>query len=143
MKASPYAYLIIRQFEGLRLTAYRCPSGTLTIGYGHTSNVREGQTITQTQAEHLLQEDVNQVEAYLNSANLKLTQSQFDALTSLIFNIGPSAFQSSTLFNIIRLDPTSPEIATQFRRWIYSRGQILSGLQRRREAEIELYCQPD
>ncbi|MCQ2074611.1 MAG: hypothetical protein MJY77_05375 [Bacteroidaceae bacterium] len=48
MKASQYSLLIIRQFEGLRLTAYRCPSGIWTIGYGHTNNVRKGDTITRT-----------------------------------------------------------------------------------------------
>lgn len=143
MKSSPYAHLLIRQFESLRLTAYRCPAGTLTIGYGHTANVQEGQTITKFQAEALLQQDIAQIESYLNSMNLKLNQNQFDALTSLIFNIGPSAFQSSTLFNIIRLDPFSEDIAIQFRRWIYSRGQVLPGLQRRREEELKLYFQPD
>lgn len=143
MKSTPYANLLIRQFEGLRLTAYHCPSGIMTIGYGHTKDVREGQTITQFQAEQLLKQDIAQVEEYLNTINLPFTQNQFDALTSFIFNIGPSAFQSSTLFSIIRLNPDSPEIATQLRRWIYSRGQILPGLQQRREAEVKLYYQPD
>lgn len=45
MTASPYSLLLIRQFEGLRLTAYRCPSGIWTIGYGHTSGVKPGDTI--------------------------------------------------------------------------------------------------
>ncbi len=50
MTALPYALLIIREFEGLRLTAYRCSSGIWTIGYGHTSNVRKGDTITKDKA---------------------------------------------------------------------------------------------
>ena len=105
MTASPYSLLLIRQFEGLRLTAYRCPSGIWTIGYGHTSNVHKGDTITQSQADEYLRQDIEPIEAYLNNLQLNISQNQFDALTSLIFNIGISAFSRSTLLKLIRQNP--------------------------------------
>lgn len=58
MKASEKAYSLIRQFEGLRLTAYRCPAGIWTIGYGHTSGVVPGMAITKEQAEEFLMRDI-------------------------------------------------------------------------------------
>lgn len=139
MTASPYSLLLIRQFEGLRLTAYRCPSGIWTIGYGHTSNVHKGDTTTQSQAEEYLRQDIEPIEAYLNSQQLNISQNQFDALTSLIFNIGISAFSRSTLLKLIRQNPNDPAITAQFLRWIHSDGKVLPGLQRRRTEESKLY----
>ena len=141
MHASPYALLIIRQFEGLRLTAYRCPSGIWAIGYGHTCNVHKGDTITPSQADEYLLQDIQPIEAYLNNLrpSPNLTQNQFDALTSLIFNIGISAFSRSTLLKLIRQNPNDPTITAQFLRWIHSDGKVLPGLQRRRTEEAKLY----
>lgn len=139
MKATPYAYLIIRHFEGLRLSAYRCPSGIWTIGYGHTSGVKPDDTITQAQANELLEKDVNEVEAYLNRTQLNINQNQFDALTSFIFNVGQTAFIMSTMARLIRKNPNDPAIADEFKRWVHSNGQVLPGLQRRREEEAKLY----
>jgi len=102
MNATPYAYLLIRQFEGLRLEPYKCPAGVWTIGYGHTTSAINQQPITQLQAEQLLQQDIQQVETYLNDLNLNLplTQNQFDALSSLIFNIGQQAFSKSSILKL-------------------------------------------
>ena len=139
MTASPYSLLLIRQFEGLRLTAYRCPSGIWTIGYGHTENVHKGDTITQSQADEYLRQDIEPIEAYLNNQQLNISQNQFDALTSLIVNIGISAFSRSTLLKLIRQNPNDPTITAQFLRWIHSDGKVLPGLQRRRTEESKLY----
>ncbi len=139
MTALPYALLIIREFEGFRLTVYRCPSGIWTIGYSHTCNVRKGDTITKDKANEYLLLDIEPIEAYLNSLQLNINRNQFDALTSLIFNIGISAFSGSTLLKLIRQNPNTPAIADEFRRWIHSNGKILLGLQHRREEEIKLY----
>lgn len=130
---------LIRQFEGLRLTAYRCPSGIWTIGYGHTENVHKGDTITQSQANEYLRQDKEPIETYLNNQQLNISQNQFDALTSLIFNIGISAFSRSTLLKLIRQNPNDPAITAQFLRWIHSDGKVLPGLQRRRTEESKLY----
>lgn len=139
MKATPYALLIIRHFEGLSLTAYKCPAGIWTIGYGHTAHVRPGDTITQNQANELLEKDIRRFEQYLDGLALGISQNQYDALISFIFNIGTDAFSKSTMLRKIKSNPNDPSIAAEFRRWIYSQGKVLPGLQRRREEELKLY----
>ena len=61
-KMTSEGILKLKQHEGLRLQAYRCPAGVLTIGWGHTAGVKEGQTITIEDAEYLLSEDINDAE---------------------------------------------------------------------------------
>ena len=139
MKASGKAYSLIQQSEGLRLTSYRCPSGIWTIGYGHTSGVTEGMTITVEEANEFLRQDIVFAEDVVNAQGLTLRQCQFDALVSLVFNIGGSAFRRSTLLKKIRVNPDDNSIMDEFLRWVYSKGKALPGLQRRRLAEMKLY----
>ncbi|MBQ5930381.1 MAG: lysozyme, partial [Clostridia bacterium] len=68
MRISKNGIDLIKKFEGCRLTAYKCPSGIYTIGYGHTSGVKKGQKITQKQAEAYLREDVKKFENGVNKA---------------------------------------------------------------------------
>jgi lysozyme len=85
---------LVKHFEGLELTAYRCPAGVWTIGWGHTNGVNEGDQITMPQAEDLITEDLVSTADQLTSllpSTANLTQGQFDALTSLAFNIGGGA----------------------------------------------------
>src|ERR1035441_9238746 len=82
--------VLVKQFEGLHLTAYRCPAGVLTIGWGHTGMVREGQQIDEEQAEAFLAEDLGYVANTLVSilpTGTPINQNQFDALCSLCFNL--------------------------------------------------------
>lgn len=136
---SPLALLLIRSFEGLRLTAYQCPSGIWTIGYGHTDGVTKYDTITKQEAEYLLGEDIRLVANFISNYDLDLRQFQFDALISFVFNIGNRAFASSTILAKIKANPNDPTIRDEFRRWIYSNGVVLEGLKRRREEEIRYY----
>ncbi len=139
MKASKAAYALIRQFEGLRLQAYKCPGGVWTIGYGHTSGVLEGMTVTPSEADELLAEDVEVCEKQINSLNISLNQNQFDALISFLFNVGFGNFSKSTLLTKVKVNPDDNSIMDEFLKWIYSRGKVLPGLQRRRLAEVKLY----
>lgn len=139
MKPSANAYLLIKNFEQLQLKSYRCPAGVWTIGYGHTRGVTRNMTITQAQAEEYLRQDVSQVELELAVHHLSLTQNRYDAVVSLIFNIGTAAFAKSTILRKLKANPDDPTIPDEFRRWIYCRGQVLEGLKRRREQEIQLY----
>lgn len=139
MKASPYAYLIIQQFEGLRLRSYQCQAGVWTIGYGHTQGVHQGMAITRQQAEEYLKADVATTEHIINIRHLDLNQNQFDALVSLVFNIGPVQFAQSTLLKKIQANPNDPTIPDEFRRWIYVNKQPSEGLIRRRDQEAKLY----
>ena len=139
MKASQNAYDIIKKYEGLRLEAYRCPAGVLTIGYGHTKGVTEGMKISSEQADIYLVTDITGAEKYLDSLALSLNQNQFDALVSLIFNIGSGNFSRSTLLCKLKVNPLDPTIGDEFMRWVYAGGHILRGLQKRRADEVRLY----
>lgn len=139
MKASEKAYSLIRQFEGLRLTAYKCPAGVWTIGYGHTSGVVPGMTITKEQAEEFLRQDIASAENIVSVECLSLRQYQFDAMVSFVFNVGSGNFRKSTLLKKIKANPDDNSIMDEFLRWVYSKGVVLSGLQKRRLAEMRLY----
>ena len=139
MKTSPKGIALIKEFEGLRLKAYKCPGGVWTIGYGHTVGVKPGMVISEAQAEEYLKVDLIAFERYLNGPGLALNQNQFDALISFIYNVGTGNFSSSTLLRKVRANPQDNSIMDEFLRWVYSKGRVLSGLQRRRLAEMKLY----
>ena len=139
MKASEKAYSLIRQFEGLRLTAYRCPAGVWTVGYGHTSGVVPGMTITKEQAEEFLMRDIETAENIVRVECPGLRQCQFDALVSFVFNVGGGNFRKSTLLKKIKANPDDNSIIDEFLRWVYANGVVLTGLQKRRLAEMRLY----
>lgn len=143
MKASEKAYSLIRQFEGLRLTAYKCPAGVWTIGYGHTSGVVQGIAITKEQAEECLRQDIATAENIVNAECRNLRQCQFDALVSFVFNVGGRNFRKSTLLKKIKANPDDNSIMDEFLRWVYSKGVVLPGLQKRRLAEMRLYFSED
>jgi lysozyme len=130
---------LIKQFEGCKLTAYVCPAGVLTIGYGSTGpHVKRGMTITEAGAENLLRDDLARFEAAVNRHAPTTTQSQFDALTSFAFNCGIGALQSSTLLRKHNAGDYAGAQA-QFARWNKGGGRVLAGLSRRRKAEAALY----
>lgn len=139
MKISDKGLEVIKQHEGLCLKAYVCPAGVLTIGYGHTGDVLEGQEITEDEAERLLRNDVSWAEDCVNeSVEVSLTQNQFDALVSFVYNIGCNAFRSSTLLRLLNSGNTEAA-AQQFHRWNKGGGRVLAGLTKRRAHEAELF----
>ena len=139
MHISEAGLALIRQFEGLRLSAYRCPAGIPTIGYGSTTGVQMGQTITAERAEELLREDVRQFEAAVSRlVKVPLNQGQFDSLTSFAFNLGAKSLEQSTLLRLLNAGDYSGA-AAQFDRWVYASGKKLSGLVKRRAAERALF----
>lgn len=131
---------LIKNFEGLRLKAYRCSSNRLTIGYGHTANVKESDVITKEQAENYLTQDLKRFENAVNRlVKVPLTQNQFDALISFTFNLGEGNLQKSTLLKLLN-ERKYNEAANQFERWcLDAQNRPLEGLKRRRKAEKELY----
>lgn len=141
MKISSKALEIIKQHEGLRLEAYHCPSGVITIGYGHTGeDVYSGQTITQEQASQFLIEDVDWAEDVVNSVVLvDLNQNEFDALVSFVFNIGSEAFSNSTLLEYLNKNKRE-QASAEFIKWVHDGGgNKLNGLIKRRKKEQELF----
>ena len=143
MKISYIGLDLIKSYETLQLTAYRAlkTEKYLTIGYGHYGpDVKEGQTITKEEATKLLQQDVQTAENELNQLirqNVLLTQNQFDALCSLVFNIGVGNFRKSTLRKKLLTHIQSVEC--EFMKWVYSDGHYIQGLYNRRKKEVELF----
>lgn len=140
MKTSENGKNLIINFEGLRLDAYKCSSGVLTIGYGHTVGVKNNDKITLDIAELFLNNDIKNCENVLNKlCKVSLTQNQYDACISFIFNVGAKFFETSTLLKLLNLKKYN-EASNQFERWIYdSQKRPLEGLKRRRKAEKELF----
>lgn len=139
MTTSDKGIELIKQFEGFRNQAYLCPAGVWTIGYGHTKAVKPGMVISSTRGEVLLREDLRFFEATVNqSVKVPLNQNQFDALVSLCYNIGSTAFNNSTLLKL--LNKSQYDAAQwQFLRWVNGGGRQLPGLVKRRQAERDLF----
>ncbi len=137
---------IIKYYEQLRLTAYMpTPNDRWTIGWGNTKHARPGMTITEAQAEEWFKEDLAWVESTIRSTvTVPLTQNQYDALGSLIFNIGTGNFAKSTLLKKLNAKDYSGA-ADQFSVWNKQRNQktgqleVLRGLTTRRAKERELF----
>ena len=136
MKTSDKGIALIKSFEGCVLTAYKCPSGVWTIGYGHTAGVKEGQTITLAQAEEFLKSDLVKYENYVKNKGLSLNQNQFDALVSFTYNCG-----AGNLTKLVN-GRTLKQIADALLLYNKSKGKILAGLVRRRQAERALFLTP-
>lgn len=137
-KISEKGLNLIKQFEGCRLRAYQCSAGVWTIGYGHTAGVRQGQTITQAQAEEYLKQDCKKFEKYVNSKSYvpiteQLNQYQFDALVSFAFNCGQGNLKT------LCKGRSTAQIAAALPKYNKAAGKVLSGLVRRRAAEQKLF----
>ena len=95
--------------------------------------------ITEKTADAFLKQDIQRAEDEVNRIDADLTQEQFDALVSFVFNVGTQAFRVSTLRKLIERNPNDKKIADEFRRWVYAGNKMLPGLVKRREQEIKLY----
>lgn len=138
MKIGQRGLALIKQYEGCRLKAYKCPAGVWTIGYGSTGpHVGAGKVITQAEAEALLRQDLVRFERAVAQAD-SATQNQFDAMVSLAFNIGIGAFQKSSVLRKHNAGDHAGAKAS-FALWNKAGGRVLSGLVTRRAAEADLY----
>ena len=143
LKTSEVGKDLIRSFEGFRAIAYICPAGVPTIGYGTTKingkSVQLGMKITTQEADVFLEADLQQFEDAVRSNVLtKLTQNQFDALISFVYNVGITNFVKSTLLKKLNANKFD-EAADEFLRWNKSKKKVLPGLTRRRNAERDLF----
>lgn len=139
-KASDELAAAVRQFEGLRLRAYRDTAGVLTIGYGHTTGVKATDRITERQADEYLSFDLWVAGRYVNSLGVAKTQGQYDALTDFVFNLGWRSLRSSTLLRKIEAGAKTEDIQKEFRRWVYAGKKKLAGLVKRREWEAQRWA---
>lgn len=142
MRLSPTGLDLIKSHDGLRLSAYQDVVGVLTIGYGHTSNVKPDMAISEQEAEEILRRDVSLFEKAVNDlVTVPLNQNQFDALVSFAFNLGRGALQRSTLLSKLNARDYGGA-AAEFDRWINAGGKPWPGLVRRRKEERELFESP-
>jgi len=139
VKCSQEGLALIKKFEGCRLKAYRCSANVLTIGYGHTGGVKEDDTISQPEADELLEKDIAKFEEYVNdNVIVELKQHQFDALVAWTFNLGPGNLRESTMLKKLN-DADYASVPFEMRRWNKAGGKTLDGLIRRRQAEGLLF----
>lgn len=130
---------LIEDFEGCKLTAYQDTGGVWTIGFGHTEGVREGETITQTEADAFLEADLAATEHEVQGlVEVQLTPNEFSALVSFEYNTG--ALGSSPGLALINARQFAPAWDDHFCLYIHDEsGNTLEGLVRRRAAERALF----
>jgi lysozyme len=130
---------LIKDFEGVRLTSYQDVVGVWTIGYGHTKTAKPGMRITMYGATELLRQDLRWVEkAIKKNVKVPLTQNQYDALASWVFNLGETNLRSSTLLKKLNAGDYTGA-GQEMLRWNKAGGKVVRGLTRRREAEVALW----
>jgi lysozyme len=129
---------LIKKYEGFSRTAYRCPAGVKTIGYGRITGSMESTT---KEAEELwLLQKLRNINTTINRY-VKPSQSpeQMAALMSFIYNVGETSFVNSTLLKCINSSSAGSEIDRQFKRWNKAGKSVLLGLTKRRTEEAKLY----
>lgn len=139
MKTSQRGIDLIKQFEGLRLTAYKCPAGVYTIGYGHTRGVKRGMKITEEEASAYLTADLRNSEKAVERYDsiYHWNQNEYDALVSFTFNCG-----ATNLRSLLRNGGRNrSQIAATLPLYRKAGGKVLKGLERRRAAEKTLFLE--
>lgn len=136
MTPSPWLYDFLKRYERFRPTAFKPTKNDVwTIAWGHTHGVKEGDTCTYDQGEAWLAGDVAGAAVFVNAhCRVPLSQAQYDALVSLVFNIGGPAFRESTLLRKLNARDYAGASA-EFPRWNKQARRVLAGLTERRAAE--------
>lgn len=140
-KVSPVGIELIVDVEGCRTDPYYCQANKLTVGVGSTSNVIKGKKYTTEEIVVRLREDIKVAEQCLsNNVRVGMTQGEYDAYASFIFNLGCGSFRSSTL--LFMLNNGRPvEACNQLSRWVYvkpsptAKAVVSEGLKKRRTRE--------
>ena len=131
---TPKGIDLLKQFEGFRDSPYRDAAGVLTVGYGTTFPLSE------VEATLLLNSRMADFEAELhNLIVVPLSPNKWDAVASLVYNIGTAAFQTSHLRYLINHQASNNEIAYEWEKWAHAGGKVLPGLVSRRKAEVALW----
>lgn len=129
----------IKGFEGERLKAYQCTAGVWTIGVGHTEGVKPGDEITTEESNALFLADLYYFKKRVAPlVDVDVTEGQFVALMSFVFNVGVNAFMTSTLRKRLN-EGNLTQASFEFLKWKFAGGEIVKGLLKRRQAERELF----
>lgn len=142
MKTSDKGIEQIKSFEGFRSMPYDDVAGKLTVGYGHLivpgDGCVAGSPITMGQATQLLRGDLHTAEQCVNTCGVELSQNEFDALVSFVYNLGCGAFQRSTLLKFLK-QGNKEAAAKEFSKWCMAGGKHSDGILKRRFAEQECF----
>lgn len=143
-KLSDNGFDFMAEVEGVRLKSYQDSRGIWTVGIGHIKTAHKDQMITNTQVHELFETDAQWVENCINKEGLELNQNQFDALFSLIFNIGETQWRTSTLRRSLKLGVTDAKsISFAWKMWnretIGGVRTISNGAVNRRVKELDLF----
>ena len=138
MSYSKQGLALTERFESCRLTAYQDIRGIWTCGWGHVGpEVVEGFTMTQDEADSQLVMDTLHATNTVNRlVTAPLSQSEFDAVVDLVYNIGSGNFAGSTMLKLLNAGDMSNAVL-EFDKWDRAGGQVVAGLLRRREAETQ------
>ena len=154
MKLDNTGYLLIAEFEGLRLKPYLCSAGVPTIGYGNTfypsgrKVTMRDNPISQATAFWMLKQVADMFAKDVDSlVTSNINQNQFNALVSFAFNLGsdidadniPEGLGDSRLLRFVNANPNDGNIAKEFIKWNKAGGRVLDGLTKRRIKESQLY----
>jgi lysozyme len=157
MQVGPSGRALFKEWEGLDVNEYLDSGGAPTIGIGHLMTRSERMSgkilikgkpvvyrngLSVQQCWDLLDQDLDPAEAAVNGGvKVALNQNQFDALVSFVFNVGASAFATSTLLKVLNAGHHD-QVPAQLLRWVRDNGKIVKGLVNRRNKEIELWSRP-
>lgn len=146
MQCNAEGRALIKSCEGLQLKSYLDTGMVWSIGYGTTKiadiKVAPGMEISIDQAELYFEKDLEVFEkAVSRMVKAQLNDNQFSAICCLVYNIGVSQFQSSTILK--KLNSMDFEAAaSEFDRWVHDNGKRIKGLVQRRKKERELFSKP-
>lgn len=141
MKLSVEGLQMLKRFEGFRPLPYKDVAGYPTIGYGHLIKEKENfnEGITEDEAGLLLADDVRWAERAVEElVKVEMTQHEFDALVSFVFNIGRTNFAGSTLLRVLN-EGRRAAAAEEFYKWRKAGGRVVPGLENRRRAESRVF----
>lgn len=145
MNVNQAAVDLVKEFEGFRPHAYRCPAGVWTIGYGTTEAAgvgiapERGMTITEADARGYLHDGLDKFASQIAPAiTAPINENEFGAFVSLAYNIGPAAFKKSSALREFNAG-NKQKAANAILLWDKAGGKVLKGLTRRREAERKLF----
>ena len=148
MKLSNTGIELIKEFEGFSSKPYLCSAGVPTIGYGSTFYENGKQVslsdpkITESRAVELFLFQLKNYEKAVNTfIKVELKQNEYDALVSICYNIGITAFKKSKLVKNINagLKNETTVIKTNFNAWTFAKGKRIQGLMNRRTKEFNLF----
>lgn len=148
MKINQATIDLVKEFEGFRAKAYKCPANVWTIGYGTTASAgvgitpKDGMTITEAEAEGYLKATLDKfADQIAPSITAPINENEFGAFLSLAYNIGTGAFKKSSALKHFNAGDKEKAAASVLL-WNKAAGKVLKGLVRRREAERKLFLTP-